>query len=308
MLILDHFLTENIKSKARTGYHLADHLSKGVLGILVRTARSFIQENAAEAATSIAYYTLFSLFPLLVFLITIASFFLERGEVIEKVLEVVATTLPPAEALVAQNIERILTQRSAVSIFAAIGLLWAATGVFAGLTRNINKAWHTAKPSNFLHGRLVGVIIIIILAALLILSIVSSTFFQLLPRVDFDGPLWDEVLIYETLTWQLATKFIPWFFTFVMCVGLYRWIPNTKVGWLEAGIGAAVAATATEITKAGFTWFLSSGLARYDLIYGSLGTIIILMLSIYFIALILLLCAHLSASICYYRLHKKNSP
>jgi uncharacterized BrkB/YihY/UPF0761 family membrane protein len=66
-----------------------------------------------------------------------------------------------------------------------------------------------------------------------------------------------------------------------------------------------VAATAAEITKSGFTWFLSSGLARYDLIYGSLGTIIILMLSIYLIALILLLCAHLSASISYYRLQKK---
>jgi len=142
----------------------------------------------------------------------------------------------------------------------------------------------------------------------LILSIVSSTIFQLLPRFDFNGPLWDEVLLYETTTWQLVTKFIPWFFTFIMCLALYRWIPNTKVGWTEASIGAVVAATAAEITKAGFAWYLSSGLARYDLIYGSLGTIIILMLSIYLIALILLLCAHLSASICYYRLHKKNSP
>ena len=308
MVILDYFLTDNLKTKAKTGYQRVDNLSKGILGILVRTVQSFVEENAAEAATSIAYYTLFSLFPLLVFLITIASFLLERNEVIEKVLEIVATVLPPAEQLVAQNIEKILAQRGTMSIVAAIGLLWAATGVFAGLTRNINKAWHTAKPSNFLHGRLVGLIFITILAALLILSITSSTFFQLLPKVDFNGPLWDEVLLYETTTWQLATKLIPWLFTFVMCVGLYRWIPNTKVGWLEAGIGAVVAATATEITKAGFTWFLSSGLARYDLIYGSLGTIIVLMLSIYFIALILLLCAHLSASICYYRLHKKNSP
>ena len=308
MLILDHFLTENLKIKAKTGYHRINSLSKGTLGILVRTVQSFSQENAAEAATSIAYYTLFSLFPLLVFLITIASFFLERGEVVDKVLDFVATALPPAEPLVAQNIERILAQRSTMSIVAAIGLLWAATGVFAGLTRNINKAWHTAKPSNFLHGRLVGLIIIIVLAVLLILSMVSSTVFQLLPRFDFNGPLWDEVLLYETTTWQLASKFIPWFFMLVMCMGLYRWIPNTKVGWTEASIGAAVAATATEVTKAGFTWYLSSGLARYDLIYGSLGTIIVLMLSIYFIALILLLCAHLSAAISYYRLHKKNSP
>jgi membrane protein len=119
--------------------------------------------------------------------------------------------------------------------------------------------------------------------------------------------LWDEILLYETFTWQLATKLIPWFFTFILCLGLYRWIPNTKVGWLEAGIGAIVAATAAELTKAGFTWYLSSGLARYDLIYGSLGTIIVLMLSIYLIALILLLCAHLSAAISYHRL-KKNSP
>jgi membrane protein len=301
-------LNDKLKIRARAGYRLANRISKGTIGILVRAVRTFVEENAAEAATSLAYYTLFSLFPLLVFLITIASFFLERNEVVEKVLEIVATTLPPAEELVAQNIERILAQRNAMSIFAAIGLLWAATGVFAGLTRNINKAWHAAKPSNFFHGRLVGLIIIIILTAVLILSIASTTLFQLLPQVDFNGPLWDEIVLYETLTWQLATKLIPWFFTFILCLGLYRWIPNTKVGWLEAGIGAGVAATAAEITKAGFTWFLSSGLARYDLIYGSLGTIIVLMLSIYFIALILLGCAHLSASISYHRSHKKNGP
>ena len=85
-----------------------------------------------------------------------------------------------------------------------------------------------------------------------------------------------------------------------------RWIPNTKVGWTEAIIGASVAATAGEITKFCFTWYVSSGFARYDLIYGSLGTLVILMLSIYLGSLILLFGAHLSAAISYYRQQKNK--
>jgi membrane protein len=305
MLILDYFLTDKLKTRARASYRLANRISKGTLAILVRAVSTFTQENAAEAATGIAYYTLFSLFPLLIFLITMASYVLERDEVITYVLDMVATTLPPAAELVEQNIQRILEQRDTMSIIAVIGLLWAATGVFAGLTRNINKAWHTATPSNFLHGRVVGLIIIVILTLLLILSIASTTFFQLLPRVDFNGPLWDEILLYETRTWRAVTQLVPWFFTFILCLGLYRWIPNTKVGWIEAIVGAVLAATAGEITKAGFAWFLSSGLAIYDVIYGSLGTIIVLMLAIYLMAVILLFCAHLSAAISYYRQQKR---
>lgn len=300
-MMLDEISIENLKVKVEIGYQQANSFSRGSLGILIRSIHTFAEASAAEAAASISYYALFSLFPLLLILVTITSSVLESEQVVQQVLEFTATTLPPAQELVEKNIRELLARRGAMGTVAIIGLLWAATSVFAILTRNINKAWHTAKPHNFLQQRLVGLIIVAILIGLLILSLMSTTIFKLLPRIDMGAPIWGDVSLYETYSWAVASHVVPWFFTFVMCLGLYRWIPNTKVGWIEAICGAAVAATAGEITKFGFAWYLGSGLATYDLVYGSLATLVILMLSIYVGSLILLFGAHLSAAISQYR-------
>jgi membrane protein len=89
----------------------------------------------------------------------------------------------------------------------------------------------------------------------------------------------------------------PRVFTFFALWGLYRWVPNTEVKWSEALWGASVATLAWEIATNGFTWYLSSGIVQYELLYGSLGAIVALMLWIYIISLITLFGAHLSAAI-----------
>ena len=303
--MLNSTLRANLKVKAKAHYQQANSFSRGILGIIVRAIQTFGEVNAAEAAASIAYYALFSLFPLLLFLVTIASSILKSEQVVQQVLEFTATTFPTALTVVEQNIQEILARRNAMGVIAAIGILWAATSVFAILTRNINKAWHTARPQNFLQARLVGLIIVAILVGLLLLSLASTTIFKLLPWVDISAPLWGEVSLYETYSWAVATHLVPWLFTFIMCLGLYRWIPNTRVAWSEASWGALVAATAGEITKFGFAWYLGSGLARFDFVYGSLATLVILMLSIYLGSMILLFGAHLSAAINHQR-HAAN--
>jgi membrane protein len=307
--MLDYISKENLKVKVKAVYQWADNLSRGILGILVRASQTFARADAAEAAASIAYYALFSLFPLLLFLVTIGSSVLEIKQVEQQVLDFTATTLPTAQDLVKKNITQVLAQRGTVGIVSIIGLLWAATSVFTILARNINKAWHSARPRNFLQRRLMGMMIVGILTSLLLLSLFSTTLFKLLPWLDAQTSLWRESIpLYETLIWKIASRLVPWFFTFVMFFGLYHWIPNTKVRWSEAAWGALVAAIAGEITKSGFTWYLASGLVKYHLVYGSLGTLVVLMLSIYLSSLIILFGAHLSAAIAHHRQAGTFSP
>jgi membrane protein len=125
--------------------------------------------------------------------------------------------------------------------------------------------------------------------------------FNLLPQ--FSVPLLGDISIYTTLLWRIASRVIPWLFIFAMFLFLYRWVPNTEVTWSEANWGALVAASAWEAGRAGFAWYLSSGLAKYQLIYGSLGAVVALMLWIYLSGLITLFGAHLCATIAqHYRL------
>ena len=296
-----------IKRLLSGGYRGANRLSGGIFGILVRTYRTFSATRATQAAASIAYYALFSLFPLLLLLITFGTTVLKNEQTVEKVLEYTTTLLPTAQDLVERNIERVIALRGPVGAAAALGLLWSATSVFDILARNINLAWQEAEQRTFLERRLVGLIIITIFVVLLVVSLLTSTLFQLLPWLDISAPLWGNVPLYETLSWQIMTRFIPWFLVFLTFLGLYRWVPNVKVGWGAAIGGALFAALAWELTKQGFTWFVGSGLASYQLVYGSLATVVALMLWIYLSSLIILFGAHLSGAISDFNRQRKRN-
>jgi membrane protein len=245
----------------------------------VRTFQSFSESNSGEAAASIAYYALFSLFPLLTFLIGFVSSILSDVSVQQMVLDFVEQTLPTAQQLVKENIERALALQGTIQIAGAIGLLWSATGVFTVLAHNINRAWHTAKARNFLLGRLIGLAMVVGLACLLVLWVIFTTAVNLLPL--FEIPLLGSLNFYETYAWNILSRLLPGLTLFLTIVNLYRWVPNTKVRWLEATWGAVVATLGMELTTRGFSWYLTSGLARYQVVYGSLGVVVALMLWLY---------------------------
>ncbi|MDX1523985.1 MAG: YihY/virulence factor BrkB family protein [Anaerolineae bacterium] len=293
-------LIQNLTRRFQRQVKQADRFSGGILSILIYSIKSFNDSRAFQAAASIAYYALFSLFPFLLLLIYFGTSILNNQETLVWVLNYTTTLLPTARNLVEENIEEVLASRGTAGLVAIIGLLWAATSVFDILAININLAWREAEERNILQRRLMGLIVITLFAVLLILSFLSTTIFGLLPWLDVNGTLWGDTPLYDTLFWQISSALIPWLFVFIMFWGLYRWVPNIHVRWSEAIWGALLAASLWEILKFGFTWYLSSGLARYRLVYGSLGTVIVLMLWIYLSSVVILFGAHLSGAITAY--------
>ncbi len=286
---------DNCADKAQALYHRVNDLTRGSLGVVYDAIQRFGRARAAEAAASIAYYTFFSLFPLLLALIVAGSFVMESQQVQRQVLDFVAEVFPVAQQLIERNIQRVLQLRGTVGIVALVGLLWSATGALTVLIRNINLAWPEAEPRNFLEDRLMALGMVSGLAVLLVISSVSNTVLNILAR--FSVPIGGGLSVDETPLWTVLLGAVPRTFVFLALLGLYRWVPNTKVRWSEALWGALVAAPAGEIATNGFTWYLSSGIARYELVYGSLGTVVALMLWIYISALVTLFGAHLSAAV-----------
>ena len=287
----------DLKSRATAIFEAADARAFGIPSILQRTFQSFGDTKAAESASSIAYYALFSLFPTVLFIIALASSILRNEETQETVLTFVGDFLPTAENLINQNIERALQLQGAVQIVSLIGLLWAASGVFTVLATNINRAWHTAEERNFIQGRLLALSIVVILAALFILWITFTTLLNLLPLLEI--PLFGTLNIYDTYVWSLISRFLPSIFLLIAFLNLYRWVPNTRVMWREAIFGALVAVVGFDLVTSGFRWYLTSGLARYQVVYGSLGAVVALMLWLYLSSVVVLFGAHLSAAIAF---------
>jgi YihY family inner membrane protein len=86
-------------------------------------------------------------------------------------------------------------------------------------------------------------------------------------------------------------------FIFVLLTALYVWLPKARVRLREAVVGAAVCALALRAATTLFTAFLSSGLVRYNLVYGSLGALLALLSWVYVASLVVLGGAHLSAAV-----------
>jgi membrane protein len=104
------------------------------------------------------------------------------------------------------------------------------------------------------------------------------------------------------------TKLFPFLASFIVLLIIYRWMPNTRVRWSEAIWGALVSNLAWILLTLTFQWFLRSGLARYDLVYGSLGTSVALLTWTFLSAVIILFGSHISAAIARSRGLAENPP
>jgi len=285
----------DLKEKAKNTYKLANQISGGTLEIVKETVESFSETRGSEAAASMAYYALFSLFPLMLALVAAGSFVLDRQQVFQEVVNLVSNAFPISQNLIEENLRQVLKLRGAVGLISLGVALWSASGAFTILTRNINRAWTEAPPRSFLESRLVALGMVGSLAVLLVISLFLSTALNVLSR--FQVPLVDAESLYGKPIWTAMSNLVPWLFIFLLFLALYRWVPNAEVKWSAAFWAALAVALAWELAANAFAWYVGSGLARYRIVYGSLGTVVALMFWIYLSSWIIIFGAHLSAAV-----------
>lgn len=291
---MDRFMT-----RLRRLYERIDILSGGTLSVFDRAIRRFGEARAGEAAASMAYYAMFSLFPLLLALIAAGSFLLQRQVVMERVINVILEVVPVSQALIEQNVERLLELRGTVGLIGLVGLIWSGSGVFSGLVLNINRAWKKAGRQGIVRQRLIALAMILGLLLFLALSSVFTAAVNLLAR--FNMPYVGPIELRSTILWSLFSLGLPRLISFLILLGIYRWVPDVNVPWSAALGGALLGILGWNAATAGFSWYLTSGLASYQLVYGSLAAIVALMFWIYLTGLILLFGAHFSSAIAYHR-------
>ena len=273
-------------------YQNVNRLSGARLNIFKVALESFSEARAAESAASLAYYALFSLFPLLLLFIAVGSYFLDSSQMYETVTQLVQRAIPVSTQINNENLREVLDARETVGIIGLVTLLWSASGVFTNLAYNINLAWPRARRRSFLQRRLMGVRILGGLSGLLILSILLDWLSKLHLFMNIAN-----ASFYNLSLWRLFSGVASWLTVFLLFFALYRWIPAVFVRWRAAFWGALFATTAWKIATAGFAWYVTSGFGRYQLVYGSLGAMVALLVLIYLISFITLFGAHFSAAI-----------
>jgi YihY family inner membrane protein len=270
----------------------------GVSTIIIDSVISFTEGRGMEAASSLAYYALFSLFPLLLFVIGFATTFLSDEMVEGFTVQFIEPSMPEVfQEIILGNIQQAMNARGSVRLVGTIGLLWAATGMFSGLTRSVDRAWGLQVDRHFILSRLIGLGMIgALIIGLIILWIISTAILKILPLITI--PLiGNGTNLTDSVPWVITSRLLPWFLIMFTFFNIYRWIPKASVKNKEALGAALVASVGWEAAQWGFGWYLTSGWAKYQLVYGSLGAVIAFMLWLYVCATVVLYGAYLSASI-----------
>ena len=283
-------------------YQKIDHLSGDRFNILENAVRNFTEKQAAQASAGLAYYALFSIFPLLLVFIAGGSYFLDTSQVFDTVTQFVQQALPISKQAINENLHEILDARGTAGAVSLVTLLWSASGMFTSLAYNINLAWPHASRRNFLQNRLVGLWMIVGLIGLIVLSLVLSWITSRLPFVSLANTSPSNLILL-----RLISGISSWFFIFLVFLTLYQRIPTLHVKWSATIWGALIASLAWKAATAGFAWYVGSNFGQYQLVYGSLGAIVAFLFLIYIISLITLFGAHLSAAIESWEKEKVNA-
>ena len=263
-----------------------------VVRLLTRTVQELSDDDATHLAAGVSFYALFSLFPLLLGLTALLSFFVDSGELRSDLTEFVAGFLPGSEELIDRNLDAALRLRGAIGLFSIAGLFWSSSAVFGAITRAVNRAWdihkdrpiYISKPRQLLMAVGVGGIFALSLSALTLVRITARV-----PEPDLPGL----GLLYDAAA-RVFLHGASLGLTMVIFLVLYKFLPNTKTYWKYVWVGAVIASVLFEIAKNLFLVYVEH-VADFQDVYGSLAPIIALLLWAYVSSFILILGAELSS-------------
>jgi len=267
---------------------------KKVFLVMQAAFQSFQKAGVARGAAGMAYYTLFSFFPLLIVLVTVVSYFVNGAEASSRVTQLVISVIPVSEGFVSRNIGRILDLRNSVGFVGLLAFIWSASNAFSMMVHNINNAWPENERRSFFQKRLFGLAMVIAIIVILFVLMLSSTMLNAL--VKYKDTVAGLDLLFTSWLWHFGAKAIYWGVPFLFFYSLYRIIPMGRVPIKAAGFSALVITLLWRAASSAFQWYLASGLARYEVIFGSLSAIVVVLLWIYYSSLIIFLGAHICAA------------
>lgn len=257
-----------------------------VVGNFVLASRAFSEDRCSLIAAALSYYTLLSIFPLLLVLVTVASFFLESENALRTVINFVNQFLPQSSFVIRNNLQEVTRLRGSITLVAAVGLAWSASGVFNNVQLGLNRVFRVQQTRPMWRERLVSMTMIVGVGVLFAISFAITTYFRLIFR--FRQPRND-------IRFEIASTVIAILLAAIVFAVLYRFVPyDSTIRWRNILLSAFIAAGLWEIAKLAFVWYLTN-VNQLNLVYGSIGAVIALMLWGYVTWVIVLYCAEVAA-------------
>ncbi|MCA1064095.1 YihY/virulence factor BrkB family protein [Rossellomorea sp. AcN35-11] len=241
-------------------------------------------------AAQIAYYFLLSLFPLLIFIVTLLPYLpVEQGDILGLVRD-----FAPGEtmSMIEETLQDVMSNRNSgllsVSIIATI---WSASNGMNAIVKSLNRAYDVEETRSFIVTRLMSVLLTFAMILVFVVALLLPVFGKQIGLLLFSQFGFSEqfLAIWNGIRWAISPIIL-----FIIFVGLYYFAPSKRIKCLSAFPGAIFATLGWVLVSLAFSYYVGS-FGNYSATYGSIGGIIVLMIWFYLTGIIIMIGGEINA-------------
>jgi membrane protein len=258
-------------------------------GLISDTFNEWMEGEVSRFAASLAFYTLFSLGPILIILLSVLGALygedVARTEIVDQSAWIIGSR---GVQIVSTALDAVRTSTGTATTIGIFGLLFGATAVFVNLQDALNTIWGVAPRPGwriwpFFRKRLLSFLMILGLGSMLLLSFLVSTAIAALREYAGSAlPVAGKSLAYA--------DFVLWFGLLTVSFAvIYKVLPDAHIEWHDVWIGAAAAALLFTIGRTLIGVYLAR--SAFASTFGAAGSLVVFLIWIYYSAQIFLLCS-----------------
>ncbi len=262
---------------------------KRLFQLLKETAHQWSQDKVPRLGAALAYYSVFSLAPLLIIVISLAGIVLGKDAAQGQIRDQIRNTVGDQAAEAIEKTIQQTSQSDGMTLAAVVGiviLIFGASAVFAQLQDALNSIWKVKpKPGLCIAGvikdRLLSIAVVFSTGFLMVVSLCISATLSALGKVLADAGLHGSPAL-----WQLIEGVMSFAFVTVLFAMIYKILPDVEIAWRYVWRGAALSSFLFSIGK----YFIGLYLGRTNATsaFGASGSLVVILIWVYYSSQILL--------------------
>jgi len=271
---------------------MVKNLCKKIFRYFKRLVRKYFDDRCQILASSIAFYSILSIFPALLILISFSGVVINRFSIQANILSFVEDRIPIIYGFVDNNITSIVANRASIGVIGFVILFFTATYVFDSIQYALNKIFKTDTHRKYWKQKLYGFLIVFLIFVIIVTTFSLSTglFYlsnNIIRAMDIEAAI-------STILLKILSVAIGILFNFLIFTLIYYFGTNKRISLKQIYRGALTIAFGWEGVKYIFVIYIDR-VANYQLAYGSIGSVIAFLLWVYLSSMIMLLGAEINS-------------
>ncbi len=260
------------------------HVIKATYQLLRRCTHKFSDDDGFTLSSSLAFYSILSVIPITLIAVSLIGHYLGQSEsLFNQVLFWLAESFPKVQSESVDLLKSLVTKKISFGSVGILALFLVASFIFLELEHALNKVFLVPKIRSFWHSHLIALGLTIISSFILLLPSFVAFIMSMLQSFNIE-------IKYANLFHGPIFFYFAHFFLYVFAIKI---IPPMRVSWKNVFIGALLFSTVSLIVRKIFQWYVIHNFERYSFLYGSLSLLFILILWIYYLAVVFIFSSEL---------------